>query len=97
MNYFPILQELLESDLWKFLPVGIVLAVAVGVFLQKKKHFLVALAVSAAVYAVCELLSNFHTNFLVEILLLFVGTAALGCCIGFLGGLFLRMVRKARS
>lgn len=38
------------------------------------------------VYAICEVLSNFYTNYMLEIALLFAGTLALGAFIGFLIG-----------
>jgi ABC-type transport system involved in cytochrome c biogenesis permease component len=94
MKYLPILQELFTSDTVKFLIVGIVIAVAIGLFLKKQKHFVISLIASIVVYAVCELISNIHTNFLVEIILVFVGTAALGCVIGFLVSLLIRMLRS---
>jgi hypothetical protein len=69
MNHLPILQELLESDTLLFLIVGISIAVVMRMFLLNRKTVIYALAVSAIVYAVCELLSNVHTNFMVEIIL----------------------------
>jgi ABC-type transport system involved in cytochrome c biogenesis permease component len=94
MKYLPILQELFTSDTVKFLIVGIVIAVAIGLFLKKQKHFVISLIASIIIYAVCELISNIHTNFLVEIILVFVGTAALGCFVGFLVSLLIRMLRS---
>jgi ABC-type transport system involved in cytochrome c biogenesis permease component len=94
MKYLPILQELFTSDTVKFLIVGIVIAVAIGLFLKKQKYFVISLIASIIIYAVCELISNIHTNFLVEIILVFVGTAALGCVIGFLVSLLIRMLRS---
>jgi ABC-type transport system involved in cytochrome c biogenesis permease component len=94
MKYLPILQELFTSDTVKFLIVGIVIAVAIGLFLKKQKHFEISLIASIVVYAVCELISNIHTNFLVEIILVFAGTAALGCFVGFGVSLLIRMLRS---
>jgi chromate transport protein ChrA len=97
MKYLPILQELFTSDTVKFLIVGIVIAVAIGLFLKKQKHLANSLIASIIVYAVCEMISNIHTNFLVEIILVFVGTAALGCFIGFLVSLLIRMLRSGEK
>jgi ABC-type transport system involved in cytochrome c biogenesis permease component len=76
--------------------VGIVIAVAVGLFLKEQKHLTRSFIVSIIVYAICEWLSNIHTNFLIEIILVFVGTAALGCCIVFLVSLLIRTLRRGK-
>jgi hypothetical protein len=96
MKYMPILQELFESDTVIILIVGIVIAVIMGLFLKKQKKLLFALITATVVYAICELISNIHTNFMMEIVLLFVGTVALGCCIGFLVSLLIRMLRRGK-
>jgi hypothetical protein len=97
MKYIPILQELFESDTVIFLIVGIVIAVIMGLFLKKQKNLKVALITSVVVYAICELLSNKHTNFMLEIILVFVGTVALGCCIGFLVSILIGMLRRGKQ
>jgi hypothetical protein len=97
MNHLPILQELLESDTLFFLIIGISIAVVMRMFLLNRKTEVYALAVSAIVYAVCELLSNVHTNFLVEIILVFVGTVALGGCMGFLVSCFIGRLRRTKN
>jgi hypothetical protein len=97
MKYIPILQELFESDTVIFLIVGIVIAVIMGLFLKKQKYLKVALITSVVVYAICELLSNIHTNFMLEIILVFVGTVALGCCIGFLVSILIGMLRREKQ
>jgi NhaP-type Na+/H+ or K+/H+ antiporter len=94
MKYLPILEELFESDTVIFLIVGIVIAVIMGLFLKKQRDLMFALITSVVVYAICELISNIHTNFMMEIILVFVGTAALGCCIGFLVSMLVRMLRR---
>lgn len=48
--------------------------------------FIISLISSFVLYAVCELASDIHTSFLIEIILLFAGTIALGGVIGFLAG-----------
>jgi FtsH-binding integral membrane protein len=96
MKYIPILQELFESDTVIFVIVGIVIAVIMGLFLKKQKNLKIALITSVVVYAICELLSNIHTNFMLEIILVFVGTVALGCCIVFLVSLLIGMLRRGK-
>ena len=88
MKYLPILQELFESDTILFLIIGIVIAVIAGLWLKNRKKCVIGAVLSFALYLICELISNIHTNFLLEIVLLFVGTAAIGGCIGLLLNLF---------
>jgi ABC-type transport system involved in cytochrome c biogenesis permease component len=97
MKYIPIFQELFESDTVIFLIVGIVIAAIIRLFLKKQKNLKVALIISVVVYAICELLSNIHTNFMLEIILVFVGTVALGCCIGFLVSILIGMLRRGKQ
>jgi chromate transport protein ChrA len=97
MQFLPILQELFESDTVRILIVGVVIAVLLGLFWKEQKRITAALIVSAVVYAACELLSNLRSNFLIEIVLVFVGTAALGCCIGFLASLLFSILRKRNN
>lgn len=47
-----------------------------------------------ALYVVCELVSNIHTNYMIELILLFVGTIAIGGIIGFLTSIIVAKVRK---
>lgn len=84
MKYLPILQELFESDTFVFMMAGIVIAVIIGLRLKTQKKCIIAASISAATYAICETASNIHTNFMLEIILLAIGTAAIGCCIGFI-------------
>ena len=88
MQYLPILQELFESDTIIFLVIGIVIAGIAGLWLKNRKKCVIGAALSLALYVICELASNIHTNFLLEMVLLFAGTAAIGGCIGFLANLF---------
>jgi NhaP-type Na+/H+ or K+/H+ antiporter len=53
-----------------------------------------ALITSVVIYAICELIENIHTNFMIEIILVFVGTVALGCFIGFLISLLIQKVNE---
>ena len=44
--------------------IGLVLAVSVAVKMKDTKKNLIGIIVSSIVYAICEGLSNFHTNFI---------------------------------
>lgn len=92
MKYLPIFQELFESDSILFLLIGLALAVFIGIKMKDSKKIFISLVSSFALYAVCELASNIHTNFLIEIILLFAGTIALGGVIGFLAGIIIRKI-----
>lgn len=87
MKYLPILQELFESDTLAILLFGLVASLVAAVLIRKRKKLRIAFLCSALIYVLCEVLSSFHTNYLLELVLLFVGTAAIGCGIGFLIGL----------
>jgi ABC-type transport system involved in cytochrome c biogenesis permease component len=94
MKYLSIFQELFNSDTVIFLIVGIVIAVIIGLALKKQKNLMFALITSVVIYAICELIENIHTNFMIEIILVFVGTVALGCFIGFLISLLTQKLRR---
>lgn len=81
MKFLPILDELFASDSIIFLLIGLACAILMGI--KTKKHLVGAL-ISLLVYIICEIISNFHTGYLTEILLLFVGTTALGGFVGFI-------------
>ena len=80
MRYLPILEELCSSDSVLFMAAGVIVALVIT------KRNLIGLIGSFVVYAICEVLSNFYTNYMLEIALLFAGTLALGAFIGFLIG-----------
>lgn len=94
MRYFPILDELFSSDSVIFLLAGLALAVIIAVSMKDKKKTLRAAVVSLAVYVLCEAVMNMHTNYIIGLLLLILGTAALGCFIGFLLALPVRGIKK---
>jgi ABC-type transport system involved in cytochrome c biogenesis permease component len=94
MKYLSIFQELFSSDTVIFLMIGIVIAVIIGLSLKKQKNLMFALIISVVIYAICELIENIHTNFMIEIILVFVGTVALGCFIGFLISLLTQKLRR---
>lgn len=94
MKYFPIFQELFESNSIIFMLIGFILAVFIGIKRNDSQKTIRSLVLSFSLYAVCELISNTHTNFFFELILLFVGTAALGGIIGFLISTIVVKVRK---
>ena len=94
MRYFPILQELFESDTVLFFLFGAAAAMALGTRRKEKKKLWAGAGIAAGLYLVCELLSNTHTNFMLELVLLFFGTGALGGVRGFVICLLAGAVRK---
>ena len=92
MRYLPILEELCSSDSVLFMVVGIIVALVISVKFCDTKRNLIGLIGSFVVYAICEVLTNFYTNYMLEIALLFVGTLALGAFIGFPIGLIVTIV-----
>lgn len=94
MTNLPILQELFESDSVIFLVIGFVIAIAIGLRLKKQKMIGIGAGISALVYVICEFASNVRSNFMAEILLLFLGTIALGCLLGFIVCLLTVFIKK---
>lgn len=94
MKYLPIFQELFQSDSIIFMLIGLAITVFIGIKLNEIKKIIVCLVSSVALYAVCELISNIHTNYLFELILLFVGTIAIGGIIGFLISAIVVKIRK---
>ena len=84
MRYFPILQELFESDTIVFLIIGVALGFGIGFKLKTAKSRICAVITCTLTYAVCEGISNIHTNFMAELFMLFLGTASLGAIAGML-------------
>lgn len=86
MRYLPILEELCSSDSVLLMVAGVIVALVISVKFCDTKRNLIGLIGSFVVYAICEVLTNFYTNYMLEIALLFAGTLALGAFIGFLIG-----------
>ncbi|MBQ3405563.1 MAG: hypothetical protein IJG63_09165 [Oscillospiraceae bacterium] len=86
MSHLPVLSELISSDSRLFLLIGVVIALLFGAMRRDTENRLTGLVVSLIVYALCEAASNIHTNYLIEIILLLAGTAALGSLLAFLIG-----------
>ena len=89
MRYFPILQELFQSDSAIFLLVGFVFGTVMGLGLRAPGKRALGAGVSLFLYAVCEIVCNLRGSYLTELVALFVGTAALGSLLGFVGCLAL--------
>ncbi len=94
MKYLPIFQELFESDSIVFMLIGLILAVFIGIKMNDTRQIIISVISRFALYVGCELISNIHKNFMFEIILLFVGTIALGGMIGFSVSTIVMKVRK---
>ena len=94
MKYFPIMEELFESDTIIFLLIGLVIAFLIGIFAVKRPG--IGAIVSAAIYAICELLSNLVHNYFFEFIFLFIGTFALGSAAGYVIVWIISKVRRPR-
>lgn len=80
-----ILIGLFGSNSVIFMVIGSVIAAIIGLRPKHQKSVpWMAIAISIAVYAVCEIVSGLHTNFMLELMLLFFGTVSMGCCLGFI-------------
>ena len=95
MKYLPILEELFSSDSIIFGIIGLVMACIISVKMKGTRNNMVGVIGSIFVYAVCEAVSNVRTNFMVELLLLFIGTTAIGSFMGFLIGTIWTKVRRS--
>lgn len=91
-----ILGELFESDLVIFLLIGLVSSAIIGLLVMRRKSLLIGTIISAAVYAVCEIMLSTYVvkAFLSQLLALFFGTAAIGTAIGFLVGFVIKLIRE---
>lgn len=94
MKNLPVFQELFESDSIIFMLIGLILAVIIGIKMNDTRKNMISLVLSFALYVVCELISNIHTNYMIELILLFAGTVSIGGIIGFLIGIVIVKVRK---
>ena len=92
MSHLPILGELFISHRIEFLLIGLVLALIIG--MNNSEKALYWIAASSTVYIISELLSNVPTDYLIEMILLLVGTMALGGIIGFLMVVIILRIRE---
>lgn len=83
MRYLSILEELFESDTVIILVIGLAAALLLGFGMKSYKKLGIGAGISLLVYVVCEVFSNLHGTYLMQILLLVLGTAAIGCLAGF--------------
>lgn len=95
MKYLPILEELFESDTVIFMIIGLCIAVIIGLRWKQRKRYRTAIIISFVVYAVCEFISNIPTNFMLELVLLFIGTISIGCFLGFMSCVLFRLFVRA--
>lgn len=93
MSHFPILQEMFESDSVYFMVIGLILGRIIGMKLKTPKRDLIAALISAAVYAVCEVLANHSISYMLAFVLLGVGTAAIGGCVALLLSALIEKIR----
>lgn len=93
MNFFPIFQELFESDSMIIMLIGLVFAGIIGIKMNNTRKNVISLVSSFVLYVVCEWFSSVHTNFMIELILLFAGTIAIGGVIGFLISILVVKVR----
>lgn len=91
-----ILGELFESDLVIFVLIGFVASAVIGLLIMRKKSLLIGAVISAAVYAVCEIMLSTYLvkAFLSQLLTMFFGTAAIGTALGFLIGFVIKLIRE---
>lgn len=97
MKFFPIFQELFESDSFIFMLIGLAFAIILSIKINNSRRIITALVSSLGLYVICELFSNIHTNYLFEMILLFLGTVSIGGIIGFLISVVILKVRKRLS
>ncbi|MCQ2554026.1 MAG: hypothetical protein MJ171_00040 [Clostridia bacterium] len=84
MRYLPILEELFESNTIILLIIGVIIAF---IAVSKKTNYkllrnFTLYAIGA--YLVCEVIENVQNSYMIEIIVLFIGTLLLGACVGLL-------------
>ena len=83
-RYLPIFSELTDSDSWGFLLIGAGIGFVFGFMLKDIRHRNRAAISCLAAYALCEIILDIRVNMGLGLLLLIVGTTALGACMGIL-------------
>ena len=94
MSHFTILEELFSSDMILFLIAAAAAAAFASVRTKDRRKDLLGIFICAAVYAASEFCCGLNTSYLIEMLLLFAGTTALGGVIGFAAGLLVFSVGR---
>lgn len=97
MKYLPILDELFSSNSIIFLPIGVIIAVAIGLMLKSYKKITFGMIISIVVYALCEVFLNISESFLSEFIALFIGTIGIGGFIGFLIASVVLKIKKRNN
>ena len=97
MRYLPILQELFESDTFIFFAIGLIVFIVIGLRIKHTKKIAIHIGISLCVYIICELLSNLRTNYMLEVMLLFISTLTLGAMVGYLIDFILLIRSKKRT
>ena len=69
MRYLPIMGELLSSDSFIFMLIGLVVAAIIGIVIKNTKKNIVGLGMCFAIYVISEIISNIRSSYLVEIIL----------------------------
>lgn len=93
MRYLPIMGELFSSDSFIFMLIGLFISAFIGITMKSTKKNMIGLGICFSIYAVSEIISNIRSSYLLELILLFAGTLAIGGVIGFLIGLFISKIR----
>ena len=83
-RYLPILSELFESDTVIIFAIGAGLGFLFGFLFKDIRHRNRAAISCLAAYALCEIILDIRVNMGLGLLLLIVGTTALGACMGIL-------------
>ena len=94
MKYLPIFQELFQSDTVFFLLIGAAVSFFIGLRKMKTKTRIILSFISFAVYVLSEVILNLHTNYMLEFIVLFLGTIAIGALIGFAAAAVICKLRK---
>lgn len=94
MRYLPILEELFSSDSLILALIGLVLAIIAGIMMKTTKKNIIGLCACLTVYIIAEIISNIiRGSFLLDILMVFIGTIAIGGIIGFLIGFIVTKIK----
>ena len=95
MKYLSILEELFSSDSFFFALIGFVAATVIGILMKSAMKNIIGFCAGLIVYVIAEIMSNIiKGSYLLDILLLFVGTIAIGGVMGFLVEFVISKIRN---
>ena len=94
MKYLPILDELFHSDLWIIALVSFIIAFIAGFHASGLKKDIRATLVCLVFYAISEYVLTLRSNYFIQIVVLFAGSAAFGMTLGFSISAFAVSVKK---